>query len=218
MPEASIIQQFDRSVFKNYCDELALRDKHLPAIVTQHGYPPMWKRPNRFSTLIHIILEQQVSLASARAAYDRLHLLTGGITPEAVLALGDDELKACYFSRQKMKYARHLASACQSGDLPLRQFRQYTDQQIKESLMKVKGIGEWTADIYLIFALQRSDIFPLGDLAMVKSLREVKQLPATMEKEKLKRISESWRPFRSIATMMLWHHYLSTRSAGRANP
>src|SRR5205814_2214394 len=138
-----------------------------------HRYPPMWTRTASFATLIHIVLEQQVSLASARAAFNKLKEKTGTITPAKVLQLSDAEMKSCYFSRQKIVYARHLAEAFISKKIQLKQFTSCHDDDIRMVLKQVKGIGDWTADVYLLFALQRTDVFPVGDLAMVNALKEV---------------------------------------------
>ena len=203
---------FTETTLINYCDKLAKKDKHLKAIITQHGYPPFWNRTASFATMVHIILEQQVSLASARAALEKLKEKIGTITPEKLLALTDEELRACYFSRQKTGYARHLAQAMVSGQLNLKKLSSASDNTIRTELKKIKGIGDWTVDVYLLFALQRSDIFPLGDLAMVNALKEVKQLPKEAAKEELLALAEAWRPHRSIATMLLWHHYIQTKN------
>jgi len=206
------IKCFTEQNFQQLCNALAHKDAHLKKIIRQHSYPPMWSRPASFATLIHIILEQQVSLASARAALEKLKEKIGTITPEKLLALTDEELRACYFSRQKTGYARHLAEAIVSGQVNLKKLSSASDNTIRTELKKIKGIGDWTVDVYLLFALQRSDIFPTGDLAMVNALKEVKQLPKEAAKEELLALAEAWRPHRSIATMLLWHHYIQTKN------
>ena len=202
---------FDQQNFHSICDKLARKDRHLFAIIKQYGYPPVWTRKGNFQTLIHIILEQQVSLASARAALNKLRTKIGIITPKKLLTLSDEELKACYFSRQKTVYARCLANAIVSKQIILKTFSGLDDGGIRRQLKKIKGIGDWTVDVYLLFALQRTDIFPLGDLAMVNALKEVKQLPKETKQEDLLKLAESWRPYRSIATMLFWHHYIQKR-------
>jgi DNA-3-methyladenine glycosylase II len=172
----------------------------------------MWTRTNTFATLIHIILEQQVSLASARAAFNKLKQKTGKITPQNLLALSDAEMKAVYFSRQKTIYARHLATATLEGKIDLKKYNGYPDDVIREQLTQIKGIGNWTTDIYLLFALQRTDAFPVGDLAMVNALKEVKNLKGIISKERIIKIAGKWQPNRSIATMLLWHYYIQTRN------
>jgi len=206
------IQQFTEQNFQQLCNALAHKDAHLKKIIHEHSYPPMWRRPASFETLIHIILEQQVSLASAKAALEKLRGKIKKITPEKLLALTDEELRACYFSRQKTGYARHLAEALVSGKLNLKKLSVAPDDDIRKALKQIKGIGDWTVDVYLLFVLQRSDIFPLGDLAMVNALKEIKQLPKQAAKEELLALAEVWRPHRSIATMLLWHHYIKTRN------
>lgn len=203
---------FHENNFTQLCEELAKRDKDIKKIISNHSYPPMWIRPPSFSTLIHIVLEQQVSLASARAAFNKLKEKIGTITPVKLLALSDAELKACYFSRQKIIYARHLAETLLSKKIQLKKYTLLPDEEIKVSLKQVKGIGDWTADVYLLFALQRTDVFPIGDLAMVNAIKEIKKLPAKTSKEELLEMAESWRPYRSIAAMLFWHHYIKTRN------
>ena len=174
----------------------------------------MWRRTNTFQTLILIILEQQVSLASAWAAFTKLRKKIKYITPARVLAITDEELRSCYFSRQKTVYARELARAFISKEIRLRKMVGHHDDDIRETLKKIKGIGDWTVDVYLLFALQRSDVFPHGDLAMINAFKEVKGLSAKTGKEKIIEMAEAWRPYRSVATMILWHHYLSRRKKG----
>ena len=202
---------FHKENFHSLCDKLSKKDKHLRSIIKQYSYPPMWTRTASFQTLIHIILEQQVSLASARAALNKLKEKLGRITPEKLIALSDEEMRACYFSRQKMVYARGLAEAFVSKEIILKNFSKLEDAEIRQQLKTIKGIGDWTVDVFLLFALQRTDVFPLGDLAMVNALKEVKQLPKETKQEKLLKLAEQWRPYRSIATMLLWHYYIQRR-------
>jgi DNA-3-methyladenine glycosylase II len=210
--QQSAILQFTTGNFQQLCHQLAAKDAVFTTILGQYSYPPMWTRPASFATLIHIILEQQVSLASAKAAFNKLQEKLGAITPAALLTLSDEAMKACYFSRQKMAYARHLAEAILSKKIQLKQLAGYADEDIKTTLKQVKGIGDWTADVYLLFALQRTDVFPIGDLAMVNALKEVKELPKQTSKEEILLLAEAWRPYRSIAAMLLWHHYIKTRN------
>jgi len=207
-----MIQQFNKNNFRKYCNQLAKKDPHLQSILRQHGHPPMWNRPATFESLIHIILEQQVSLASAKAALEKLREKLGSITPQKLLLLSDEALRACYFSRQKTVYARCLAEAIVSKKLNLKKLAALADDDIRIELKKIKGIGDWTVDIYLLFVLQRSDVFPTGDLAMMNALKGIKQLPKQTSKEEILAMAESWRPHRSLATMLLWHHYIKTRN------
>ena len=205
------IASFDQANFIAKCRLLAKKDPDLRSVIQQYGYPPLWKRDQGFETLIHIILEQQVSLASAKAALDKLKEKLTHITPENLLLLTDEELKACYFSRQKIIYSRELARVIRSEELILNTLSNATDEQIRETLTKLKGIGHWTVDVYLMMALQRSDLFPTGDIALIKSIKEVKQLPADTSKEAIIQLAEKWRPNRTIAAFILWHAYLSKR-------
>lgn len=171
----------------------------------------MWTRPATFQTLILTILEQQVSLASAYAAFKKLKEKIGYVTPDKILELSDAELRSCYFSRQKAVYARELATAIKSKRLQLKILSAAGDDTVRHELKKIKGIGDWTADVYLMHALRRTDLFPLGDIALVKSLKEVKQLPPQTSKEKMLNIAKPWRPYRTIAAMILWHEYIQKR-------
>ena len=202
---------FNSDNFHSLCDKLVSKDKNLRSIIKRYGYPPIWTRKPSFQTLIHIILEQQVSLASARAALNKLRERLGTITAKKMLTLSDEELKACYFSRQKAVYARCLAQAIVSNQISLKKLSLLEDAAIRQQLKTIKGIGDWTVDVYLLFALQRADIFPLGDLAMVSALKEVMQLPRETGHKELLKLSEVWRPYRSMATMLLWHYYIQKK-------
>jgi len=206
-----MIRQFSERDFKIICNRLSKKDKDLRLIIDTHGHPPMWTRPATFQTLILFILEQQVSLASAYAAFKKLKQKTGFVTPSKILRLTDEELRACYFSRQKIVYARELAAAIQNKQLNLRKLTGKHEDDIRIELKKIKGIGDWTVDVYLMHALQRTDLFPLGDIALVNSLKEVKQLPHHITREEMLAIAESWRPYRTIASMILWHAYIVKR-------
>jgi DNA-3-methyladenine glycosylase II len=209
-----MLNTFSHTSFHSRCDALADSDAELAAIIRAHGYPPMWSRPNTFETLVHFILEQQVSLASALAALNKLRDRVKEVTPGNVLALSDDELKACYFSRQKMGYVRCLAESLASGDVRLGELPALPDEEVRSRLTTLKGIGNWTADVYLIFVLQRADIFPLGDLAAVNALKRIKKIPGYTHRDALVPLIERWSPNRTIATMLLWHYYLSAPPRG----
>jgi DNA-3-methyladenine glycosylase II len=202
---------FNENNFHQLCDKLFRKDKDLRRIGKEHGYPPMWVRPATFQTLILFILEQQVSLASAYAAFKKLREKIGYVTPAKILSLTDEELRSCYFSRQKIVYARELAKAVQSRQLRLKRFSNAHEDEVRIELKKIKGIGDWTVDVYLMHALQRSDLFPLGDIALVNSLKETKKLHVGVTREDMLSIAESWRPYRTIASMILWHSYIQKR-------
>ncbi len=202
----------NKSTQTNYhaiCDELASSDVELAAILKDHGYPPLWSRPNTFETLVHIILEQQVSLASALSALNKLRERVQEITPARVLLLTDEEFRACYCSRQKTAYIKYLAEALINGHINLAAFEQMPDDEIRAQLVTLKGIGNWTVDVYLMFVLQRADLFPIGDLAAVNALKRIKGLPIGITREELIAIAGQWQPYRTVATMLLWHFYLS---------
>lgn len=194
------------------CDELASRDGALGRVLEKYGYPPLWHREPGFPTLLHTILEQQVSLASAKAAFEKLRQRLGEVTPGRFLTLSDEELKACFFSRQKTRYGRALAEAVASGTLDLVSLTHLPDEAVRAALVQLPGIGTWTADIYLMMALRRPDVFPLGDLAAVNALKSVKKLPRDAPREALSEIAEAFRPHRTAATFLLWHHYLRERN------
>jgi DNA-3-methyladenine glycosylase II len=206
-----MIQRFDADNFRAICDQLAKRDADLKRILKTRGYPSMWTRPNSFQTLILTILEQQVSLAAAYAAFKRLKERIGTVTPDKLAALSDEDLRACYFTRQKIVYARGLTEAIQSKQIKLRALHHQPDESVREQLINLKGIGNWTIDVYLMHALRRTDLFPLGDIALVNSLKHIKQLPDDISKEDMLEIAAQWRPNRTIAAMILWHDYMQRR-------
>jgi DNA-3-methyladenine glycosylase II len=206
-----MFETFDQTNFHQFCDLTASRDTDLQTILDQHGYPPFWSRPNTFESLVHIILEQQVSLASALATLNKLKEKIGEVTPARLLLLTDQELRDCYFSRQKTVYVRHLAERLISGALSLTSMETMDDTSIRHQLKTVKGIGDWTVDIYLIFMLHHTDVFPIGDLAAVNSLKKVKGLAAGVSKEEVLAVTDQFKPHRTIATMLLWHSYLEER-------
>jgi len=205
-------QTFDSANFKKICNKLCRIDKDLHAIIREYGHPPMWTRPATFQTLILFILEQQVSLASAYAAFKKLKEKVRYVTPAKILSLTDEELRSCYFSRQKIIYARELAKAVQSKQLKLTSLSNAHEDAVRLELKKIKGIGDWTVDVYLMHSLQRTDLFPLGDIALVNSLKEIKQLHPHTSREDMLSIAESWRPYRTIASMILWHAYIKKRN------
>lgn len=206
------MNRFSTETFTKICTLLAKNDQDLAAIIKQYGFPPMWSRPATFQTLILTILEQQISLASAYAAFKRLKEKVGYVTPQKILALTDEELRACYFTRQKIVYARGLATAIKTKKLVLSKLTNLPDDEIRTELKKLKGIGDWTVDVYLMHALQRSDLFPLGDIALVNSMREHKKLGKDFPKEKMLQLAEPWKPYRTVATMILWHAYIKKRN------
>ena len=199
---------------------LAGRDPVLARIFEQLGVPPLWAREPGFPTLVHIILEQQVSLASARAAFERLRVAAAGapLSPERFLTLDDDALRAVGFSRQKALYSRALAHAIAGGKLDLEALSRLDDDAVKSELTRVKGIGHWTADIYLLMALGRPDAWPRGDLALAVAAQELKSLPRRPTPDELEALSLPWQPLRAVAARLLWHYYLNRRASKTSAP
>ncbi|MGZ8439033.1 MAG: DNA-3-methyladenine glycosylase family protein, partial [Candidatus Limnocylindrales bacterium] len=192
-------------------DELAAGDPDLAGIVARHGPPPLWDRAPGFPTLIHIVLEQQVSLASAQAAFDRLRAATDPLNPTRFLELTDAELLGIGFSRQKARYGRALAEAIESGGLDLDSLETLDDDAVHAALQAVPGIGPWTSTVYLLMVLLRPNGWPVGDIALAESVGEVKGLGRRPDPSELAELGESWRPWRSVAVRLFWHDYLSRR-------
>jgi DNA-3-methyladenine glycosylase II len=206
----------DEATYATGLRTLAAQDADLATILTKLGPPPLWAREPGFPTLLYIILEQQVSLASARAAYERLLTVATPLTPEHFLALDDLTLRTIGFSRQKTVYGRHLAQAIVQGELDLTGLTHLPDDAVRAALLAHKGIGPWTAEIYLLMALLRPDSWPAGDLALQVALQQIKRLPHRPTALEATALAEAWRPWRAIAARLLWQHYLNQRSEGRA--
>lgn len=195
--------------FSGFVRTLGEGDDDLARVTEKHGEPPMFVRPTGFATLVFIVLEQQVSMASARAAFERLKIRLREVTPASFLTLDDAELKSIGFSRQKMLYCRELARAIVEKQLDLESLEVLPDDAVKSELTKIKGIGRWTADIYLLMSLRRADAFPIGDLGVIVGAQKLKKLEQRPAAEQLEEISTIWKPYRAVATHILWHYYLS---------
>ena len=188
--------------------ELAARDEMLASIHATHGDPPLWRRATGFSTLAHIILEQQVSLKSAKAMLVRLEGAIQPFTPARFLELGDEYLRSLGVTRQKSAYLLHLSDSIVAGRLSFTKLGRMSDEDARAVLTGIKGIGSWSADVYLLMAMRRADVWPAGDLALAVAMKELKGLthrPGPIELEKL---AEQWRPHRAVAARMLWQYYL----------
>ena len=192
-------------------EELAARDADLAGIVARHGPPPLWDREPGFPTLLHIVLEQQVSLASAQAAFDRLRLATDPLTPDRFLELTDAQLLAIGFSRQKARYGRALAAAIHSGALDLEALAGLDDDAVHDALQAISGIGPWTSTIYLLMVLGRPDVWPAGDMALQAAVAAVKGLGRRPDAAEMATLGAVWRPWRSVAARLFWHDYLARR-------
>ena len=200
----------DRATLRLAVERLTAEDARLAAIVARHGHPPLWRRRPGFATLLLFILEQQVSLASARVAFARLAAAIGEVAPRRFLTLSDGELRAIGFSRQKARYGRSLATGMLDGSIVL-PGRAAPDDDARRALLAVVGVGPWTADCYLLFVLGRPDVWPSGDRALQVSMGRVLSLRATPTARQAHAIAETWRPWRSVAARLLWHDYLSGR-------
>jgi DNA-3-methyladenine glycosylase II len=208
-PETKVI--LDEQFFAHAAGKLSERDADLAAVIGKYGLPPLWTREPGFPTLVYIILEQQVSLASARALYDRLRDAIRPFTPGRFLKLTETEMRRLGFSRQKAHYTRLLAEAIHRKRFALHKLHELEDEIVREQLTALKGIGNWTADIYLLSALRRPDIWPTGDLALATAVQEVKRLRKRPSPEKLETMSAPWRPWRAVAARLFWHAYLCKR-------
>jgi DNA-3-methyladenine glycosylase II len=195
---------------------LADRDTSLAAIVERHGHPPLWAREPGFATLLHIILEQQVSLASAKTAFDRLCVSIGPPTPHNFLTLDDVQLKAIGFSRQKTRYGRELARAIIERRVDLETLASVDDDTLRAALTKIPGIGNWTVDVYLLLVLRRPDAFAPTDLALLTAVQQIKKLERRPTPVEFAAMAEEWRPYRAGAARLLWHAYLSERATRKA--
>ena len=178
----------------------------------------MWRRNPCFATLVRIILEQQVSLASARAVYERLAAIVFPFSAVRFRQIDEARLKNAGLTRQKLAYCKHLAEAVATQKLLLTRLNRLPDAEAHKALVQMKGIGSWTADIYLLMALRRPDIWPRGDLALKAAVKTVKRLPAPPSDERFDAMGRAWRPWRAIAARILWHFYLSSRNDKDTDP
>ncbi|WP_333599805.1 DNA-3-methyladenine glycosylase family protein [Flavobacterium sp.] len=188
---------------------LSEKDKTLQFIVENFGHPIIQKRDEGFAALCHIILEQQVSIASAKACYEKLQQYFGEIVPEKMVNATDEELRRFGVSRQKSIYLKHLAEKVLSKELVFESFASKSEAQIREELLKLKGVGNWTIEVYLMFCLQAPDIIPLGDIAIKNTIKELYDIHTLEEMELL---ADNWKPHRTLASYILWHYYLKKRN------
>jgi DNA-3-methyladenine glycosylase II len=211
MATRSVGRVLDDESFAAAAAVLCDGDPDLAAIVARHGLPDFWAREPGLPTLVLLILEQQVSLASARAAYDRLVTRLGGLSTAGILASTDAELRADGFSRQKARYVRLLSSAIEDGTLDLDAVATMDDEAARAALVALTGVGPWTAEVYLLSALRRPDTWPVGDIALQEGARRARRLDTRPSPDELTVIGEAWRPHRATAARLLWHLYLSDR-------
>lgn len=196
-------------------EELCSRDSDLAGVVGRHGRPPMWARRPGFATLVRIVLEQQVSLASAKASFRRLRAGLGRVSAARLSRVSVAQIQRLGITRQKASFIRGLAHAVTGGELSVRGLSRVDDFTARSTLVQIKGIGPWTADIYLIMALRRPDVWPHGDLALLRSLKHLKRLGTDPGPEAVQRITEAWAPWRAVAARIAWHSYLAERNIRR---
>ncbi len=189
-------------------DFLSQKDGVLKTIIADFGLPIIQKREEGFASMCHIILEQQVSIASAKAAYEKLVSLVGTVNPSNIYDAADQDLKTCGISRQKTIYLKDLAQRVINKELSFSSLPMKTDQQIRNELIQIKGVGNWSIDVYLMFCMQSQDIIPLGDIAIKNTLIELYQCQSEAE---MLTVSSNWAPFRTVASFIIWHYYLKKR-------
>ncbi len=208
-PIADRFRPLDETGLRLASTELAAADPDLAGIVDRHGPPPLWAREPGFATLVAIILEQQVSLSSGAAALARLARAAGDLQPANVAALGEERARAAGLTRQKARYVVGLAERIVAGRLDPPALESAADDEVRSRLIEVPGIGRWTADIYLLMALGRPDVWPDGDLALATAMRSAKRMDLIPDGATQRRIAEAWRPWRAVAARLLWHAYLA---------
>jgi len=198
--------------FENLCDWCVVIEPKLKHVTDHFGYPPFWYRKPDFATLVLTILEQQVSLSAAKAAYNKLIEKIGTVSPENLLKLNDTELRSCHFSRQKISYTRILATEIVMDKLNLETLNNQSESEIRKRLIQLKGIGNWTTDMYVLMSLHFSDIFPPGDLATIKSVYELELVSPESSKKEIIDYMKRFSPYQSAATYILWHGYIEKRN------
>ena len=187
---------------------LIKKDDVLKRIISEFGLPIIQKREEGFASMCHIILEQQVSIASAKAAYEKLVNLVGEVDPFTIHNATDEDLRSCGISRQKTIYLKDVAQRVIRKELSFSSLPMKTEQQIRNELIQIKGVGNWSIDVYLMFCMQSQDIIPLGDIAIKNTLME---LYNCQSEEEMLAISSNWKPFRTLASFIIWHYYLKKR-------
>jgi DNA-3-methyladenine glycosylase II len=189
-------------------DHLLEKDSIFKHIIDTYGLPTIPKRPQGFETLVLLILEQQVSIDSAKATFLKIKAAHSTFKPEVLILVSDEEYRTFGVSRQKTTYIKALSVAILNNEIDLDSLPQKSAQQVRDELIKIKGIGNWTIDIYLMFCLQEPDLLPLGDIAVVNTIKELLDI---QEKQQMELHTLDWSPYRSYATFLLWHYYLKKR-------
>jgi DNA-3-methyladenine glycosylase II len=197
-----------QKITEHAINHLVSKDETLQFILDNFGIPIIQKREEGFASMCHIILEQQVSIASAKACYEKVENLLGNITPYLILNTPNEALRNCGVSRQKTIYLKDLAQKVINKEIDFKSFAAKSEEQIRAELITIKGIGNWSIEVYLMFCLQLPDIIPLGDIAIKNTLKELYQCATYHE---MQIISDNWKPFRTFASFTIWHYYLKKR-------
>jgi len=194
---------------------LARHDDQVAAALERFGYPELRRRPPGFETLLRAIVFQQISIHAAAAIWKRIEAAVAPLTAGAYCAVGDEALRACGLSRQKLAYARSLAELIASGEVPLEELDAMEDEEAVSQLVKIKGVGRWTAEVYLMFALGRRDMWPADDLGLIVGMQRLKSLRKRPDRKRMLKLGEAWRPRRSAAAHLLWHYFHKTQDEAR---
>ena len=189
--------------------KLTASHKNFSKIKDLYGIPPNWQRPEGFISLSKIILEQQVSLASAEAHFNMLNNYLPVFSPAEILKLSDEEMRVCQISRQKARYLRELSKAIINKELVFNELPKLSSGVVRKKLTSIKGIGDWTTDVYLMFCLQSKDVFPFGDIALITTIKELTKVKT---KSGIVRLTQKWKPYRSLSAYFLWFYYLKKRN------
>lgn len=205
-------RRLDAAMLQAGCAELATSDARLGALLDRNGFPPLRLRPQGFATLVHLMLQQQVSRASANAVFGRLEALLGAVTPEALCRADPDDLRRVGFSQQKVEYALGLATAIAEGELDIEALNRLEDEEAVTALTAYRGIGPWTASVYVLTALGRPDVWAPGDRALLVSMGRMLGRPQAVPNDEAAEIAKGWSPWRALAARILWHDYAAWES------
>ncbi|HET7728419.1 MAG TPA: DNA-3-methyladenine glycosylase [Usitatibacter sp.] len=184
--------------------QLGKRDKVLRKLIRQFPEPSLVSRGDAFQTLARSIVGQQISVKAAQSIWGRFAALSGKVTPAKVAALADESLRGCGFSGQKVAYVKDLAARFASGEIKPRRWSRMDDEAIIEELVRVKGIGRWTVEMFLIFHMKRPDVFPVDDLGLRRAMERQYNGGEALTRAEMREIGAPWAPYRSVATWYLW--------------
>lgn len=205
-------QSLSQDTLPDAVHRLCAQSSLMRSLVQTFGSPPLWQRTQSFETLVHIVLEQKVSLASAMAVMLRVRKLCTGMSAEAFLQLSENELRNAGMSARKVSYCQSIAAAIMAGELNLRSLRHRSDSEVVEELTAIRGIGPWTAGVYLLMSIRREDAWASGDRALLVSYAQSAELATVPSYAQLDEIAKQWQPLRGVAARVLWHAYLSRRN------